>query len=59
MIKGAKGEIRAANFQPFLTQHRERLGCRNLMNEMQVDIQDCWRIGGFRRDQMRRPDLVD
>ena len=59
MIHRRKRQVGAPDRQPFLAQQCECLGRRYLMNQVEVDIQDCWRIGRLVDDDMLFPDLVE
>ena len=58
MVDGGNSAFRATDFQPTLLQPVESLGRSNLMDQMQINVQDC-RGAGLVGDDMALPDLFE
>ena len=59
VVHGAERQIGPAHGQAFFAQQCERLWCRYFMNQVQVDIKDCRRIGRLFHYDVVRPDLLE
>src|SRR5665213_3506490 len=59
MIDGREHQVGPAKCQAAFAQHREGLRRGHLVHQMQVDVQNCGRIGGLGRHHVRLPELLE
>src|SRR6185437_8680269 len=58
MIDGCEGQLGATQRQAPLAQQRERLRGGHLMDEVTIDVQHGWRVGGLGHHLVLLPDLL-
>ena len=58
VIYGSDGQVRTPHFSSGLTQSGKRLGRRYLVNEMEIDVDECGFVGRL-PDDVLGPDLVE
>jgi hypothetical protein len=59
VIERREAAIRAAHLEAARAQDVERLRARDLVDEVQVDVQDGRRFVGLGRDDVRRPYFLE
>ena len=55
VIERGLGQVRAAHGKAALFQHRKGLRAGDFMDQVQIDIQDSGRVGGFRHHDVALP----
>ncbi len=59
VIHRAQGQLGTPYADAFLAQHRERLRRRDLVDQVQVDVENRRGVGGLVLDEMFEPDFLE
>ncbi len=59
MVHGADGQIGAPHLDAFFAQQRECLRRRDLVNQVQVDVENCGRVDCLVFNEMIGPDFLE